>query len=150
MTMFGHDYNIVRIFGDDKRFKKYVVKVDKDIKEFVINGGVYMIDPKLAFFEGTTPMFSYNEGNYNPIDPTRINSEAEHDPTLVNKVVLRAKATGKLAEWLKQNKTLLILVGVAVFLGVINAYFGYKDNQFLTIGSDINIEGLIAKYCGSN
>lgn len=150
MAMFGHDYNIVRIWGEDKRFKKYVVKVDNDIKQFVINGGVYMINPKLAFLEGSIPSFCYVEGSYNPIDPTNITGVGKTDPILVNKVILRAKATGKLAEWLKQNKTLLMLVAGAILISMIGAYFGYKNNAFLTIGSDANIEGLIAKYCGSN
>lgn len=150
MTMLGHDYNIVRIFGEDKRVRKYVVEVDKDIRQFVINGGVYMVDPNKAYFEGSIPSFTYIEGSYNPIDPSNIGNIAQVDPILVNKVVLRAKATGKLAEWLKQNKTLLMLIGGTLLLGLATAYFSYRNNQFLTIGSDLNIEGLLTKYCSKN
>ena len=41
MTFLGHDFCIVRIYKNDKRIKKYVIKPAKDSKEFEIEGGIY-------------------------------------------------------------------------------------------------------------
>lgn len=147
MTMLGHDFCIVKIYKNDKRIKKYVVKPAKDSKEFEINGGIFMLIPERAYFEGSIPSYSYIEGSYMPIDPNDLETSIATDPALVNKVVMRAKATGKLAEWLKQNKMMmmfLIVIGVMVLFGT---YFAYKNFQFVQPVIDSNIEALLIKYC---
>jgi len=150
LTMFGHDYCIVRIHKNDKRIKKYVVKPDKDTGEFLINDGIYMVVPSRAYFEGSIPSYTYNEDNYMPIDPNDIKSPPEMDPSLVNKVVMRAKATGKLAEWMKQNRTILMVVLVTGAMVIISVYFGYKNNLFLQTTGELTMEQVIMKYCSGS
>lgn len=149
MTMLGHDFCIVKIYKNDKRIKKYVIKPAKESKEFEIDGGIYMLIPSRAYFEGSIPSYSYIEGSYMPIDPNDLETSIITDPTLVNKVVMRAKATGKLAEWLKQNKMMmmfLIIIGIMVLAG---SFFAYKNYLFIQPVVDSNIVVLFEKYCSA-
>lgn len=147
MTFLGHDFCIVRIYKNDKRIKKYVIKPAKDSKEFEIEGGIYMLIPERAYFEGSIPTYSYIEGSYMPIDPNDIKTSVEVDPSLVNKVVMRAKATGKLAEWLKQNRMMMVFLIVIGVMVLACAYFSYKNFQFIQPVVDQTIEQLFIKYC---
>lgn len=147
MTTFGHDFCVVRIYNNDKRIKKYVIKPDKDTGEFIVNNGLYIIDPKRANFEGSIPCYTYVEGCYNALDLSEIETSLMVDPKAVNKVVLRAKATGKLAEWFKQNKTIVMLIIVTGAIALIGAYFGYMNNTMLAPTGDATLESLLIKHC---
>jgi len=139
------DYCKVRIFTREKRIRNYIIRSHSEIKEFQIeNMGIYTIDPDKAYFEGSIPVYTYMEDNFKPLDLsnyTNLEESIKADPTLVDKVVLRAKASGRLAEWFKQQKIMLIVIIVGAVISLISAYFIFKLYKFFEpyISSKINI-----------
>lgn len=129
------DYCKVRIFTREKRIKNFIIRSNTEIKEFQIeNFGIYTIDPDKAYFEGSVPVYTYMEDNFKPLDLTsytHLTESIKADPTLVDKVVLRAKASGRLAEWFKQQKLMFIFIVLGVVLSLVSAYLGFKIYKFI-------------------
>jgi hypothetical protein len=129
------DYCKVRIFTREKRIRNYIIRSNTEIKEFQIeNMGIYTIDPDKAYFEGSIPVYTYMEDNFKPLDLksyTHLTESIKADPTLVDKVVLRAKASGRLAEWFKQQKMMFIFIVLAVIFSLVSAYLCFKIYRFI-------------------
>lgn len=146
LTVLGHDYCIVKIYRNDKRIKKYVVKPSKDSGSFQIEDNIYMVLPDRAYFEGSIPSYSYIEGAYKPIDPNNVEVSIRADPSLVNKVVLRAKMSGKLADFIKQYKMIMLLLIVVGGLTIATAFFSWKLYQFFQPVMELTFDTAIAKF----
>ena len=144
--MFGHDYCIVKIYRNDKRIKKYVVKASKDSGSFQIEDNIYMVLPDRAYFEGSIPSYSYIEGAYKPIDPNDVKASIQADPSLVNKVVLRAKMSGKLADFIKQYKMIMMVLMVVGGLAIATAFFSWKIYTFFQPVLELTFDVAIAKF----
>jgi hypothetical protein len=146
------DYCKVRIYTRDKRVKTYIIHADKELKEFKIEGkGIYTIDPELAYFEGSIPTYLYNEDNFKPLDPSNLEASMLSDPLLVDKVVLRAKASGKLADFFKNQKTIILLILITAVIAVAGAYLSFKLYKFfepvLKTTIDKFMGDMLTKYC---
>jgi hypothetical protein len=147
MTRF-YDFCKVRIYTKDKRIKNYIIHSDKEINEFKIDDkGIYTIDPEQAFFEGSIPTYIYSEDNHKPLNPFDIKASMVADPLLLDKVVLRAKASGRLAEWFKKVQLIIILLVVAGFLALLGAYFGFKLYKFFEPVLNSTLDKVLARYC---
>lgn len=150
------DYCKVRIYTRDKRVKTYIIQADKELKEFKIeNMGIYTIDPELAYFEGSIPTYLYNEDNFKPLDPSDLQASMLSDPLLVDKVVLRAKASGKLADFFKNIKTIILLLLIIGAICIAGTYLSFKIYKFFEPVLKTTLDKLLAdmfiKYCsGAN
>lgn len=145
------DFCIVRIYTKDKRIKNYIIHADKEINEFKIEErGIYTIDPEQAYFEGSIPVYIYAEDNFKPLNVFDLKASLTSDPLLVDKVVLRAKASGRLAEWFRQQKLMLILIAVGGVMALISAFFGFKLYKFFEPFLSTTIDKVIAQYCVNN
>lgn len=142
------DFCIVRIYTKDKRIKNYIIHADKEINEFKIEDrGIYTIDPEQAYFEGSIPVYIYSEDNFKPLNVFDLKASMTSDPLLVDKVVLRAKASGRLAEWFRQQKLMLILIIIGSLMALLGAFFGFKLYKFFEPVLNSTLDKVLAHYC---